>query len=362
VNYRPLFILFLLISSLVSSAQVPVMLHLSRALQADTLVANFPAELTSLVQPLILKGKVTLWDSPQKKLQISPSGLQNLEQNAGTEFSAATDLFIYELWNENKKNNIIDIVGISFTHRNQNGKESVFGFIDYYDLLPHLKQKINVNANGSFATTFEDIFKNKFYDFNVVQYDNKTIQSIQESIQIIDNGMKNKKINTGNAIPQNKMVYYQVQKNTSGQEAVEKNTQALIFAFEKYFSENPEVFLNFGGEFLVKDFSAHDIYISKIEVEELWSKKSDGTINYQPLNLRIFINEVPLEEISYSHWQTWGIIVNGIPADEFIKEKKIIFTINKINNQVISKNEAGLYQKALYNYDWNKLSAYVKSF
>lgn len=351
-----------MIFSLDAVAQVPVMLHLNREGQPDTLITNFPAEIAALVHPIIVKEELALWDTPQKQIKISPAGLQNLEQNAGTEFSAATDLFIYELWKENKKTIQTDIVGISFTYRSKSGRETVFGFIDYMELLPHLRQKIPVSVNGSYNTTFADIFSNKMYSFNVVQHNHKTIKTLDESKQIIAESITGKKLSNARAIPQNKLVNYIIKKNATGQELIEKNTQSLIFAFERFFSENPEIFLNFGGDSFVNDFSAPDIYISSFEVEELWTKNSDGTINYQPLHIRFYVNEIPLQPISASHWLSWNISVNGKAVEEFLKEKKFIFTINRINNQNISNHEAGLFQKALYNYDWNKLSAYVNNF
>ncbi len=338
------------------------MLHLSRAMQADTLVTNFPAEITALVQPLIMKGEVTLWNSPKKQMKISPAGLQDLEKQAEMDFGSATDIFIYETWKTNHKLNKIEIAGISFTAKNPKGNEIHFGFVEYKNLLPHLKNKIDVNVNGSYATTFEDVLNYKMFNFSVVQYDDKVIETREQSSHIISAGITAKELNYQNKIPPVKRIKYEVIKAPASAEKLERNSQLLIFGIENFLSENVEIFLNSVGDKLTGDINPQSIYITKVEIEELWEKNHDNQILYLPANLIIYANDIILDAVPVSIYQTWDININDKKLMDFIREKKFIFTINKINNQIISKNEAGLYEKALYNYDWNRLSAYVKNF
>jgi hypothetical protein len=361
VSYRILFLFIFLFASF-AHAQVPVMLHLSRSLQSDTLDTNLPAELTVLVHPLIMKGEVTLWSSQKKQMKISPSGLQDLEKQTEMDFGSATDIFIYETWKTNNKSNKIEIEGISFTAKTPRGNEVHFGFVKYKNLLPHLKNKINVNVNGSYTTTYEDILNYKMFNYNVVQYDDKVIGTREQSNNIINAGITTKELNYQSKISPVKKIKYEVIKVPASEDKLEKNSQLLLFGLENFLSENLEIFLNSAGNLTTEDINSQSIYITKIEVEELWEKNHDNQILYLPVSLIIYANDIILDAFPASIYQAWNVHINDKKLMDFIREKKFIFTINKINNQNISKNEAGLYEKALYNYDWSRLSSYVKNF
>ena len=76
---------------------------------------NFVEQVSSVVYKAILERKVKLWDSPQKEIQIMPAALMEIEKNAALTFNELETVFIYEVWEQSRKEITTKTVGIAFT-------------------------------------------------------------------------------------------------------------------------------------------------------------------------------------------------------------------------------------------------------
>jgi hypothetical protein len=76
--------------------------------------------------------------------------------------------------------------------------------------------------------------------------------------------------------------------------------------------------------------------------------------------LTVFINDVPLEEVLYKDMVSMEISIGNESWIDYLKAKKFLYVINKINSQDISREEAFKYQKALLTFDWNRITDFVK--
>jgi hypothetical protein len=126
-----------------------------------------------------------------------------------------------------------------------------------------------------------------------------------------------------------------------------------------YLYNNDEIFYNIDIEKQFSHLPKSSWRVSGVKVKELW-KKIDGQILYDPINLTIFINDVPLEEVLYKDMVSMEISIGNESWIDYLKAKKFLYVINKINSQDISREEAFKYQKALLTFDWNRITDFVK--
>jgi hypothetical protein len=161
------------------------MLFLSARDQPDTLGYNLVTELPALLYGAVMEGRLSLWDSPEKQIRILPASLKAIEEANDLSFSASPRLFIYEKWTMERKKMRCQPTGFYFSDRSSRGEEVAYGFVDYSDAeLALTSTSITANANGSCFATFKYILLNHLYFYNVVQFGDRKITSLDESQKI----------------------------------------------------------------------------------------------------------------------------------------------------------------------------------
>jgi hypothetical protein len=146
-------------------------------------------------------------------------------------------------------------------------------------------------------------------------------------------------------------------KNTDDSKAL--NSRELIKQVENYLAVNEEIFYNLGGDKFADYIGQNKIRVTKIEVNEIWKKSTDG-IYYLPKTVKIFVNDSSLNTISFNEFGDFHLDINSKSTLQLFSEKDYSFVITQINSQKISRKESYLYFKALMTYDWGKLTEFVK--
>jgi hypothetical protein len=154
---------------------IPVLLRVPRAEQPDTLGANFVEQITALVYEEVIEGRIKLWDSPEKEIQITGSTLTELEKTSQTKFTEQGIIFIYENWQKTKISIVTQTLGFAFLNYDQRAQEVSYGYVDYYDLKETLmRKKINTNADGNYDINYATYLFKKLFNFNIVQFNGKS--------------------------------------------------------------------------------------------------------------------------------------------------------------------------------------------
>ncbi|HRH67555.1 MAG TPA: hypothetical protein PLU53_14730 [Bacteroidia bacterium] len=355
------FILFFVIFSchVAVSAPVPVLLFLSSRDQADSLGYNLVSDLPPLVYNEVMSGRIPLWDSPKKEVQIKPSTLRKLEESSGMEFSKTTQLFIYELWDLDKKDGMLQTVGFYFSNRGAGGEETSYGYVDYSllsDVFRH--SPVSTNANGNCFTSFESILSNKYYFYNIVQYGEKQIRNLKESLSLKEEvkTFVNSKITPPDF--DCKLVNYVID-DTSGQADGMKKSMALLTAVQTYLNENREVFYNLGGDKIRNFMQPGKILVNKIEVRERWKKQKSEILTECEV-IRIFVDGKALDSLSGADFGKFDFLVDFKSPLDFLNEKEFYFRIFRINSQEIEKNKSDAFLKGLRTWKWNVLTDFAR--
>jgi hypothetical protein len=339
--------------------EVPVLIHLSRAEQEDTNGFNLVEHLPSLIYKNIQDGKLKLWDSPKKQIVISPAALKDIEESNNVSFAHTQNLFINELWTSSRRRTEFVIVGLSFLSESPKGKIS-FGYIDLPEAIGLLgKELIPTNVNGPAVLSYIEALYSRRYVFNVLQFGTKDF-SVNPSASFDvkkDAFYSKKKVQGLYKIPQTKMVTYVIEKNIG--EINDPGTDCMR-SIEKYLNDNKEVLFNLGAD---KYFDYHrknlEVTVTRIEVTEVWEKKGNQIV-YKPRSLRIFVNNKPLNSITFEEIAKWQLLINFKTMEDILMEKGFQFSLYKINRDLIAYTESGLYLKALKEYKWTQVSNYVK--
>ncbi len=355
---------FLLASIQGLASEVPVLLRLSRSEQADTNGCNFVEQVTALLYKEIIENRVKLWDSPSKEIQITGLTLMELEKSTGTRFVDQGIIYIYELWQSNRKLLSANTLGFNFSNKNQAGEDVAYGFVEYSSVRDlFMRTRINTNANGDYYASFATYVNNKTYNYNIIQFSGKVIRDVAESNKIKRDFIGNLRFNeaTFQFSDPDKLIIYQVETNTSIKDARTENGNKLINAVENYLTENQEVFYNLGGDRILSYYQKNKLKVTRLEITEIWKKTRD-TIITEARNLQIFVNDSALNPMPAKDIARLDISVGDVSIQDFIRFKKYAIIICQINAQKIPRTEAFLYYKALVNMDWKRLTEYVKDF
>ncbi|MBP6334063.1 MAG: hypothetical protein KA444_01225 [Bacteroidia bacterium] len=342
------------------SAPSPVLLFLSRQDQVDTVGYNLVNELPVLVYREIMSGRVPLWDSPEKSIQIKPTSLKRLEESSGDEFIHAKQLFIYELWDLDKKKGDLQTVGFFFSSRTPRGEEVSYGFVEYVLMDSLLRSTlIPLNSNGNCDLTFHEVLKSKYYFYNIVQIGEKKITNIKEAIALKEDvkGFVNQ--HTIPVVHDCKYIRYSIEPNDSIQEESRLKSNLFIQSLQLYLNENREVFYNLGGDRIRNFIQPYKITITRIEVEEKWRKVQDAIL-YELLSIKVFAENQPLDIISLTDIHVLDFITDFKAVQDFLMEKEFYFRIVKVNNQEIVEAQSEAYLKGLHTWKWNQLSEFVR--
>ncbi len=353
------FLIALYLPANLFAQDIPVMLFLTKGDQPDSLGFNIVEALPEVVYKRIMDGKAALWDSPKKEDKLAPKTLKSIESSSDATLSVTEQLFILERWNMSKKQIAITPLGFYFSTKKKNGEEISFGYVEYKDLDSVFKATvIPSNANGGCNTTFDEVLKQKLYYYNVVQYNDKRISSLGESVKIKDD-IKPMLPSSWAKSDECKFVKYFIEDRQGKSDDSTKLARRLLQSIEKYFNENMEVFLNMDGDLLVGDSLDYKINVTGVQMEEYWMKNEDK-IDYSIFRVTFFVNGKPLSVMTVENLQKLDILVGFKPINDFLKEKEFYFRIAKINTQEISPEQSKTYLDALFNYKWNHITEYAK--
>jgi len=340
---------------------VPVLLMLRGSEQSDTSGCNFVEQVTALVYKEILENRVKLWDSQLKEIQITGSTLKEIEKNSGVSFMKQETIFIYETWENAKKEIVTKTLGFSFVHRSSTNDEVSFGYVDFKDLNEaFMKSRINTNSNGVYSSTYTTYLLSKNYTYNIVQFAGKQVKSMGESEDIKKSVIGKLKFNESliGFYPADKFVSYLVDNYTEGTDQKSINTKNFVKALEEYFLNNQEIFFNMGGDRIISHIQRNKIKVTRIEVNEIW-RKINGEIQFEPKSMTIYVNDSALNEMSPRAIADMELTVNEMGAVAFLKDKSFNMIITKINSQEIRRQDSYLYYKGLMAAEWNRIIDYV---
>jgi len=359
-------IVFLFLFTLINVQQlfaeeIPVLLMLRTSEQSDTSGCNFVEQVTALVYKEIIENRVKLWDSPQKEIQLTGNTLKEIEKNSNVSFLTQETIFMYETWDNSKKEIITKTLGFSFVHRSSDDNEVTFGYVDFNDLREvFLKSRINTNASGIYSATYTTYVLNKNFTFNIVQFAGKSIKSTGESDDLKKTYLRNLPFNQSllGYYPPDKYVSYFIDTYTEGTDEKTTNSNTFVRTIEDYFFNNQEVFFNMGGDLITSHLQKNKIKITRIEVNEIW-RKVNGELTYEPKSIKIYVNDSALNELNQRTMVDFEVKFQEKSITEFLKNKNFNLIITKINSQVIKRKDAYLYHKGLMNSEWNRVIDYV---
>lgn len=342
------------------ASQSPVLLFLSRQDQVDTLGYNIVNELPVLVYKEIMSGRVPLWDSPNKDIQIKPSSLKRLEETSGDDFIHARQLFIYELWDLDKKKGDLKTIGFYFSSRTLKGEEISYGFVEYDPLDSLFRASfIPSNSNGNCNLTFYEVLKSKYYAYNVVQVADKQITNVKEAYSLKEEVTQFVTERTVPPDPDYKEVTYVIEPTLRDTNQETQKSTLFIQSLQLFLNENREVFYNLGGDRIRNFIQPQKLTITSVEVLERWRKKVDR-IEYTPVSLRIFSDNQALDSLSFSEIHVLDLLIDFKSVSDFINEKEFYYRIVKINDQPIIEKESAAYLKGLKSWKWNQISEFVR--
>lgn len=358
-------VLFFVLSVAKVQAQIPVILRVTAAEQADSIGCNFVQELCRITYDAILSGNVKLWNSSNKEFHIIAQSLKEIDASANTSFLNQEVIFIYEMWSNSNKELKSTTSGFLFSNRNSKGEDVEYGYVEYTDLQEFLmRERVVTNANGNFNSNLASFLNSKNYNYQFLQFAGKVINNITDSKKIRDEYIGNQRFNISafslNEVPQ-KLVVWTLDKSTEAPSEKVNHGNDLLTAINEYLKNNQEVFFNLGADKLPNFTQKTKWKVTKIEVNELW-KRVGGDILYDPLGLIIYINDTPLSEIPYKDLLKLEIKVNNLLLINYIRLKDFNYVIRKINQQEITRSQSYLYQKALIQSPWNKLTYFVENY
>ena len=353
-----------LIAARATAGEIPVMLMIKRAEQADSTGCNFVEQITSLLYREITAGKVRLWDSPEKEIPISGSTLQEIEKGAGVKFEDQETIFIYEVWDSNKREIITKTVGISFFHKKETGEEVSFGFVDYADINElFMRTRINTNASGVYSATYTTYMLSKNFNYNFVQFAGKHVSSVTDSENLKKSYVKNLPFNATllGYYPPDKFVSYLIDIYSDGKDDKSVMSKEMIKSIEDFFINNQEVFFNMGGDRITSHIQKNKTKITRIEATEIWRKLGDK-LQYELKTVTIFYNDSALNELNPRNLSEIKVDIDGKDLAAILNEKSFSLIITQINSQVIKRRDSYLYYKGLTTSPWNQVIQYVVNY
>lgn len=340
--------------------EIPTLIHLAETEQDDTFGFNLVQSLPSFLYDQINKGKIKLWDSPKKQLNISAEALKNIEASNQVSFAKQRHIFFNELWTSNLSKTEFVIMGISFLTESKNGKISL-GYIDLSEALLSLSQNyVPCNVNGPAKITYLEALYSRRYQFNLLQFGKQDFsQDPVQSFRIKKDAFYSKKKVEGvYQVKQDKLITYVIEPNDI--DSSDAGT-LCIQQIESYLNDNKEILFNLGGnQYFDYQNRLLDIRITRMEVTEIWTQGTDKSIHSSVQSIRLFANNKPLQTIAFADISKWQLLMNFKTLEDILQEKTFQYHLYKINQDLIPYNESDIYIKALKNYYWTKVSYYVK--
>lgn len=336
-------------SSLPSKYDIkPVLLHLSKVDQPDSIGFNLVTSFHKLLYKRIQNGDIAIWKTSKKKVLINKTQFINLEEYSKSSFLDNNDLFIHEYWQLMGKEFNFSVRGFSFVGKSKTGEPISYGFIDAADLFGLLKNiKIHTTHQGSSDLSYWDAIHSKLFDFNVVQFGKKDFKSNPElSVLLKNQACYSKKVRRNFYIPESsKRVSYKIIPPSINSNEENSNIYSEV---ENSINENKQVILNINNKFIKPQDMFKLWTINSIRVTEKWSTFKN--IPLQELeNIQLEMNGENYS-LNNQHIEELGLTINLQGISEYLSEKNFDLIIQKINNENIPpQNSEAMYKKLLQN-------------
>jgi len=336
-------------SSLPSKYDIkPVLLHLSKIDQPDSIGFNLVTSFHKLLYKRIQNGDIAIWKTSKKKVLINKTQFINLEEYSKSSFLDNNDLFIHEYWQLMGKEFNFSVRGFSFIGHSNIRKPISYGFVDAADVIGLLKNtRIPTGHQGPSDMNFWNAIHSKSFDFNVVQFGKKDFKSNPElSVLLKNQACYSKKVRRNFYIPESsKRVSYKIIPPSINSNEENSNIYSEI---ENSINDNKQVILNINNESIKPQDMFKLWTINSIRVTEKWSTFKN--IPLQELeNIQLEMNG---ENYSLSNQQIeeLGLTINLQGISEYLSEKNFDLIIEKINNESIPpQNSEAMYKKLLQN-------------
>ena len=343
----------------------PVIINVVRNEQPDSLGYNIVADVSEVIYKGIMKGRIKLWDSQKKELQILPTTLESIEKSSKTRFASIENMFIYELWDVGKTDVKVSTVGYEFVKRTPGQQDVVYGYVDYDDAMITLKSTFDEpNADGFWYATIDQLLRMRQFQYHMIQFGTLRVKDLDESERYKRYAFDKKEYKPDmEDIHFNKRVCYLIEENhlLQGDAKLDK-ANLFLNSMEDFLNANIWIYYTMKGIRLsdsLKHFPLVHLKISKAEVTEIWNM--NGTyISFQPQTIVLYANDTALRPITMDELVKWKMVIDFKSVEDFLKEKPFFYIINKINNQPIDRFSAYKYEKALLNADWKAINKYVK--
>ncbi|MBR9859493.1 hypothetical protein GYB22_01820 [bacterium] len=331
----------------------PVLLHLDRYDQHDSIGFNLATAIPKLVYAKILSGDLALWNSPDKKVQINKNVFLEMEKEARAPFVESQNFFIHEAWQLFKRQFNFGVLGFSFSGEKKKGGKIHYGYIDAADVIVLMKERyIPCNANGAGYLTYWDAIQSMSFDFNIVQFGDETFRTNPKAAfelehQILYNDRIKKDFFQ---IPQVKEIEYRII-----HPSIIKNieNQATFKALEDYINNNKQTILNAGGDQYFTHLSNEKWNLDQVVVTESWKKYNN--IPFQELvSVQLFIDKKPVT-LKPRQLAEMNVKIRLQGIEEYLSGKSFAFVMQRINSQEIASFESEKYYNALLNNEWNKI-------
>ena len=351
--------------SMSGTERLPVIYNIVKSEQPDTLGYNIVSSMASILYKGIMDGKIKLWDSRKKEIQLLPSTVMAIEKNNEVRFVDVENVYVYELWETRKKALTIHVMGFEFVKKASDKSNILFGFVEYQDAISLFQSSfMEADADGFCFTTFYPVFMKKQYPFKMVQFGSQVVKTIDESEKIRKIVLER---NPYHAVSEesgnDKRISYFITENHRLKEdkKLEKGN-LLLSSLSDYLNRNLSIYYRLANiqlsDSLLKNPPKH-LRVSKVQVTETWNKNGDY-ITYQPDSLEMFLGAVKLKTLSRDEFLKWDMVVDFKGMEDYLKEKEFFYVISKVNSQPIERAKSYKYQQALIKADWRQINKYVK--
>jgi hypothetical protein len=332
----------------------PVLIHLNKEKQDDTIGFNLVEHLPAIIHKRIMSGEVVLWGSPLKKIEISVSRLQQLEEESGTKFLENDDIFINEYWKLFRKKFEFHVAGFTFFNRSESGQRVSYGFIDADDIKSVLSTVIiPCNVNGNTNLCYWDAILSKRYYFDLVKFGKvDLIKNPEQSFLLKSQAFNCDKIkNNALILADKKEVSYTVLKSGG----YSKNENFKIFeGLENFLMANRQEIFYLAPPGTFSHLNHKLVFtVDKIEISEMWTRNENGEIGTEMSSMTLTVNGVKLKTIEEKDLEAFDFLIQFKPFKEHIKNKSYEYIITQVNSQEIMGYQAEEVQSALHSDPWH---------
>ena len=344
-------------------SQKTVILRVKADEQEDTLGINIVKEITKITYESVRDGKVQLWDSPKKEVAISFNSLVQIEKSSGLNFIDQQLIFIFEIWNNEKKKLTSQTQGFLFTSKLENGEAVVFGYVDYEGLKNGIATSSPViNANGDCYLNINNYLSKKKYNYQILQFGDMVVNNITDSKSLKESFIGENKFNVDLSIKdtvESKYVEWMLSSSEKLSGTKAQASKDFINALTNYFHQNLEVLYNLSGKNAEEILQNGTWKISSVSFAEIWKKK-DGAVSSTPLWMAVNIDSTVIDSIYMDNLVNWDFTVNDQNWLDYIQQKNFLYLIVKVNSDTIPLEKSIKYQKGLFTHKWNNLINFVE--